>query len=496
MKIRTRLLVFLLPTIILSNLLIASLLSYHWYKEIYNNFQTHLTSNLTYLTSQVQKESSLSDEFWSESQRKKLAEPLLEPSKQLKSESHLSLSLIQILPSDPVKNLSISLPQQEESVSFQRKILSLNHGPLNETTSVYDFKSSEHLPYFTKKVHITPIYESKQGQKIMSGYAPIFDKTGNVIALLSADASAAPISEKLQEKLLLIALSTGLTIALVVIFLWVVASKISRPVQKLGGSALAIAAGQYGNKVQVKGPKEIVELANTLNTMSECLNENINRLKENSLLRERMYGEYECAMLLQHLILQRMIEECKSDAIAVKAITLFSENPRGLLLDLPKTEKNPLLQIHLVEAKETGFEGIYELLTQYKLSKETASKELDEMFPSIQVSIDTQKPSFIYSSNRFTMPIVWSMKTNSIVENLHGEIELQSGDFFFLFNQTCLKLCGNHKKIQDLVSKILKYFAEEGLDTCVNMLQKELAFLVKKKDPEEDVHLICFQMLI
>lgn len=506
MKIRTRLLVFLLPTIICSNLLIASLLSYHWYKEIYNNFQTHLTSSLIHLTSQIQKESLLfSDEHWSESQKKKLAEPLFEQSKQMKGESALSLALIQILPSDPKNPVLFALPQEpgsspvsllEESVSFQRKALALNQNSMIETSSQYDFHSSEHLPYFTKKVHLTSLYDSEQGQKIMSGYAPIFNKGGNVIALLAADASAAPIAQKLQEKLLLIALSTGLTIALVVIFLWIVASKISRPVQKLGGAALAIAAGQYGDKIQVKGPKEIVELANTLNTMSECLYENINRLKENSLLRERMYGEYECAMLLQHLLLQKMIEECKSDAIAVKAIILFSENPRGLLLDLPKTEKNPLLQIHLVEAKETGFEGIYELLTQYKLSKETAAKELDETFPSLHVSIDTQKSSFIYSSNRFTVPILWSMKTNSIVENLHGEIEVQSGDFFFLFNQTCLKLCGNHKKIQDLISKILKYFAEEGLDTCVAMLQKELTFLVKKKDPEEDVHLICFQVLI
>ncbi len=317
------------------------------------------------------------------------------------------------------------------------------------------------------------------------------DQTGSAAVLWEA-----PLSQKLHEKLFLVIVSVAVSIALVVILLWIVANKISRSVQKLGGSALAIAAGQYGGRIQGSGPKEIVDLANTLNTMSECLHENINRLKENSFLRERMYGEYECAMLLQHLMLQKMIDECKSDAVAVKSITFFSENPRGLLLDLPKTEKNPLLQIHLVEAKETGFEGMYELLTQYKLSKETVAKDLDETFPSLHVTIDSQKASLTYSSNHFTAPILWSMKQRSIVENLQGDVELQTGDFFFLFNQSCVKLCDNHKKIQDLISKILKYFAEEGLDTCAAMLQKELAFLVKKKDPEEDIHLVCFQALI
>ena len=63
--------------------------------------------------------------------------------------------------------------------------------------------------------------------------------------------------------------------------------------------------------------------------MSECLLENINRLTDNSLLRERMYGEYECSMLLQHMMLQKNIDDCSSDAVAVTSITFFSESPRG-----------------------------------------------------------------------------------------------------------------------------------------------------------------------
>lgn len=442
MKIRTRLLVFLLPAIIISNLLIASFFSYYWYREIYTNYRTQLSTSISSLASLLQRETNG------------------KPTSELKLQDYLK-----------------EIPN---TIAF----------------SSLSIQNDLPLLYNLKNVHITSIYKSKQGQKIMSGYAPIFDSSGKTIAVLSAEVSASPIEERLHEKFFLIFLSTSFTIALTTLFLWVFASKISRPIQRLGGSALAIAAGQYGDKIQVKGPKEIIELANTLNTMSECLHENINRLKENSLLRERMYGEYECAMLLQHLMLQKMIDDCHSDAIAVKSITFFSENPRGLLLDLPKKENASPLSIHLIEAKEVGFEGMYELLTQYKLSKGAKLPELDETFPSLHVSIDLSQLKLKFTSNHFTLPIIWSLQHQAILENDSKEISLSSGDFFFLFNEACSKLCGGQKKIHDLISKILKYFAEEGLEICVKMIHKELAFLVKKKDPDEDIHFISFQVLI
>lgn len=442
MKIRTRLLVFLLPAIIFSNLLIASFFSYYWYREIYTNYRTQLTTSLTNLASHLQREAEGKD----------------------------------------LSNLKVQeyLKEIPTSISF----------------SDLRIQNEQPIFYNLKNVHITSIYKADHGQKIMSGYAPLFDSKGKTIGVLSAQVSAGPIQDRLHDIFFIIFLSTGFTIALTTLFLWVFASKISRPIQKLGGSALAIAAGQYGDKIQARGPKEIIELANTLNTMSECLHENINRLKENSLLRERMYGEYECAMLLQHLMLQKMIDDCHSDAIAVKAITFFSENPRGLLLDLPKRENVSSLSIHLIEAKEVGFEGMYELLTQYKLSKGAKLPELDESFPSMHVSIDLTHLKIFYSSNHFTLPIIWSLQQQAILENGSKEASLSSGDFFFLFNEACSKMCGGQKKIQDLISKILKYFAEEGLETCVKMIQKELAFLVKKKDPDEDIHFISFQLLV
>jgi len=421
MKIRTRLLLFLLPTLIGSIALVSTLLAYNWYGEIVEGFRTRLKSAVV----------SAAIMNLPEEQLQRLREPL-------------SVTALYIVPIHSPKIASIP-----------------------------------------KDVHITPIYKSENGEKLMTGYAPIFDQNGHLMALMAADINVNLIDKKFQESLFLIIFSSGFTILMMVLTLFFIANKISGPVQKLNNSALAIAAGQYGESVDVTEPKEIADLANTLNTMSECLHENINRLKENSLLRERMYGEYECAMLLQHMMLQKNIDDCRSDAVAVKSITFFSESPRGFLLDFPKGERADLFQIHLAEAEEEGFEGMYQLLTQYKLSKEShthTSLSLDQAASLLQI----KGPH---------LPLFWSLDERKFLESSDGSLKVDSGDYLFLFNQGLLRFYKGHQKVSELLSKVLKVFASDGLETTSNMLQKELAFATKRKDLEEDIHLLCFQIL-
>lgn len=291
--------------------------------------------------------------------------------------------------------------------------------------------------------------------------------------------------QKFHISLFIIILCAALAILLMIASLFIIANKISKPVQKLNNSALAIAAGQYGESIRVQGPKEIVELANTLNTMSECLHENINRLKENSLLRERMYGEYECAMLLQHMMLQKNIDDCRSDAVAVKSITFFSESPRGLLLDFPKPEQKDHFQIHMAEAEEEGFEGMYELLTQYKISRENP-KHLSLLYDRTRSQLLCRGPR---------LPLFWSLDNGRFIEPHENVIKLESGDFFFLFNRGLIHFYKEPQRVADLLAKVLKLFASDGLETTTAMLQKELTFATKRKELSEDIHLLCFQVL-
>lgn len=433
MKIRTRFLLFLLPLVIGSIAFVSSLLAYNWYTEIKDAFKSRLKSTVITTASLIDPRDIDQLDF-----TKDLSEKL----KSLEKE--LAISKLYFL---PMHSHKMDLP-------------------------------SNHL-------HISSVYRSESGEKIMTGYSPLFDLKGRLVGHVAADINVHLIDAKFKESLLLIILSSGLTILVMIGTLFMIANKISKPIQKLNHSALALAAGQYGESIPSEGPKEIVELANTLNIMSECLLENINRLKENAVYRERMYGEYECAMMLQHLMLQKNIDDCRSDAVSIRPITFFSENPRGILLDFPKAKNINLFHIHLAEALEEGFEGMYNLLIESRQPNDLQTRmhlTLDRLDSTVTV-LGTEKP------------ILWSLQKKKFTQFSKEKAEVDVGDFIFVLNQGTRKFYKSEKNILDLLEKVLNIFAQEGLETVVKMLQKEISFYVKRKDPQEDIHLLCFQIL-
>ncbi|MBI5272663.1 MAG: HAMP domain-containing protein [Chlamydiia bacterium] len=431
MKIRTRLLLFLLPILIGGITLISLLLAYNWHGAIIDSFTTRLRAAV--------------------------------------------VSTATLVSHEKLKNPRVATPHELAFIRNELEISNLHIIPIDSPT----------MATLPKEVHITPIYQGSQG-KVMTGYAPIYDAHGNLLGLMAADVSVGQIDKKFQETLLLILCSASCTILVVVATLYFIANKISRPVQKLNNSALAIAAGHYGGSIQAEGPKEIAELANTLNTMSECLHENINRLKENSLFRERSYGEYECSMLLQHLMLQKNIDDCRSDAIAIKSITFFSENPRGLLLDFPKAQAPQHFLIHMEEAEEEGFEGMYQLLTRYKHFTESSTHT------SLLLNTDASTLQW----NGAQIPLIWSLEDSKFYEATTAAISIQSGDFFFLFNRGFVKLMRTPQRTADLLCKVLKIFSRDGLETVAAMIHKEIGFAIKRRDLDDDIHILCFQVLI
>lgn len=434
MKIKTRFLLFLLPTLIGSIAFVSILLSYNGYKEIVESFKARLKAAV------------------------------------------VTTSLL----IDPVE-----LEKRYQSPEFLKNTLGILEQELMVSNLYFLPIHSPSIASISKNLHITPIYKSPAGEKLMTGYAPIYDSQGHLMGLMAADINVNLIDEKFRESLILVMLSAGFTILAMIATLFMIANKISRPIQKLNNSALALAAGQYGESIPLEGPKEIAELSNTLNIMSECLLENINRLKENALLRERMYGEYECAMLLQHLMLQKNIDHCRSEAVAIKAITFFSETPQGLLLHFPKTNSPHLFQIHLAEAIEEGFEGMYELLTQSKTSKDIQT--------STSLTLDLTASTLLTKGP--VKPFIWSMSKKTFAPLDSPLTKVQSGDLFFLYNQGMSSFYKNLSTISNLLTKVLKVFAQDGLETVASMLQKEISFLTKRKELKEDIHLLCFQIL-
>lgn len=428
---------------------ITSILSYNWYKEIVNNFKIRIKSAVvcaSYMLPLDKIKKELSDEH-----------PRITISNEFyKSiQKELKISDIYILKDVPPK---------------VKKYFRIHESP-------------------NKVVLFTPAYTHKN--KVISVIIPLHDN-GAVIGYMGAEISTAPINNKIQKDLLIIIIGSIIMIICMIFSLLIIAKKIVKPIKKINNSALSIAAGQYGERITVQGPKELKDLSLTLNTMSECLLENINRLKENSLIREKTYGEYECAMLLQNHMLQKVIDECQSDNFIIKPISLYSAEPKGLLLDFPKISSGKT-EIKLLEAQEAGFEEMYSLLTEYRLCQKNDGKVLNEDYPSLKISID--KPSNIlkFFPHNFPSPFIWLNKEKKFVSR--NNLKLDPGNFIIIYNRGLLTFFQNNQQLKDFFTRIFKFFADEGLITCTEMIQKELLIVTKRKNIEKDIHLLCLQIL-
>ncbi len=295
--------------------------------------------------------------------------------------------------------------------------------------------------------------------------------------------------------LIIIALAI-LSVTLILSNAFMIANNVSKPISQLKGAALTIAAGQYGERVTVNGPLEIIELANTFNTMSECLQEKVSHLQENSLLRERLFGEHECARLLQYHMLQNAVEKSAaslSDALCiVKAIHMHATQPHGVLLKIGNDEKKNF-NISLSEVSEKGFLPMYQLVADHEKTV------VSEGVSSLQLELKKQQKSekcklHYHVQGEASLPIVWSRSEKAIIKPQNAFYTLEEGDLFFLYNQGLTKVLVHPQRIQDWFTKVLRHFATDSLDTCATILNKNLMFLARQRHVDRDIHIVCFQV--
>lgn len=156
----------------------------------------------------------------------------------------------------------------------------------------------------------------------------------------------------------LLAISAAAIILLsVILIVFLVADHMSQMVRKLNQAALEIAAGNYETDIQVEGPKEIIELAHTLRTMSECLVEQMSRLRETSLIRERMYGEYECSLLLQYYMLEKVIEEFHHSHVRLRLISLPLFIPQKRVITQDRSSLSQRFEFHISGKRRRRISG-------------------------------------------------------------------------------------------------------------------------------------------
>jgi HAMP domain-containing protein len=294
------------------------------------------------------------------------------------------------------------------------------------------------------------------------------------------------VDVNLHNALGIILICSGIIICLVTISIVLIANKISEPVEELKTAALSLAAGEYGEKIHVEGPKEIVELANTLNTLSECLQENISRLKESSLARERMYGEYECSLLLQHHMLQMVIDEYSNDRLSLKILKVASSRiPQGIFLKL-NDEADGTTRIDWIEARQPGFTGIYDLLVHNE-----KFEQFD--FPYITAFIDF-KGTFAFKNERMDPPLIWDSRLAAFRDGPKN-VGIHEGDLIFFFNRYFAQQFQHERQIQDWFGKVLRHFGSESLDAITNILYNELNFLNNKDHVDQDMYILCLKIV-
>jgi HAMP domain-containing protein len=121
------------------------------------------------------------------------------------------------------------------------------------------------------KVHLSEIRAWDQWGLLKSGFAPICDASGRAVAMAGADVDISTIRGKTGEALAHVGLTSVLALLAALVVALRVARSLTRPIAEVKEAALQVAAGQYGHRIAVERPRELAELANSFNAMSETL---------------------------------------------------------------------------------------------------------------------------------------------------------------------------------------------------------------------------------
>lgn len=141
-------------------------------------------------------------------------------------------------------------------------------------------------PYLKKNfdsidsVHVEKkVYTDRWGTWL-TGYAPIFNKSKNIVAILGLDISLEKIEKQQKHFLVQASLYFLLAMSLSVIVGYFLGKKIAGPVVELKNVAIHIAGGELDTEIPIKGYLETCELADSLSNMTSMLRGLISTLED------------------------------------------------------------------------------------------------------------------------------------------------------------------------------------------------------------------------
>jgi len=497
MTIRTRLLLLLLPSMIAFITAVSVFLYFHWTNNIIEGVKSNLQTVVTSCAQIIDPD----DHNWIDQHRtnrniiesptyKRYQRLLYQIKSNLPIASLYTVKIKPVQKGEPVlldEKIGIENPVFDgvDVTNAYRQVFVIDASaqpPFDDVVLSYpgdmDFsESGEHALYYTKKVMVTAVYKARKCQKKMiTAYAPIIDNGGHVTALVGADTTTDLLDSELYRAMIIMIGGGATTILLVIAGALFVAKKIGKPITNLNESALAIASGDYGKRAAVSGPKELADLANTLNTMSECMEEHLARVKENALLKERLYGEYECSKLLQYHMFGKVIEKCSNAAIIIRVATATAMTEiHGRKLKIE--DKDAQTTITLQETTSPGFHNLYLLATSNH-----------KPFPQCTITIDTDN-NLHTTAQEMPRPMHWK-SMECCLNTATESCKVHPKDFILIPNLGLTKLFNTDEEMVQWIAKILRHFATEGIDPLMAMLQAEIDLLAKDHHLQHDAVLL------
>jgi adenylate cyclase len=174
-------------------------------------------------------------------------------------------------------------------------------------------------------------YEDEWGWSL-SGYAPIFDRSGRSVGLLGIDMSITQVASKLKKIKEAGILSLALTTLLACILTFFFSRKVVKPVKSLQTAFRRVAAGDYNVVLEPASKDEIGDLVNRFNLL-------VGELKEKALMKSN-FGKIVPPEIVERMLASDFTRESEVVRVTVlfcdlRGFTAMSENlPPSMLVGL------------------------------------------------------------------------------------------------------------------------------------------------------------------
>ncbi|MEW6725846.1 ATP-binding protein [Desulforudis sp. 1088] len=122
-------------------------------------------------------------------------------------------------------------------------------------------------------------FNPRLNQTVLSVAVPVVhgSETVGAVVLYTPVADLAPVTSAVRK----VSFQAALVAVCLAVFLGLFLSRsLSRPLKEMSRASLAMAAGDFSQRVSVKGPEEIVRLAANINDLAANLDRNVNALAE------------------------------------------------------------------------------------------------------------------------------------------------------------------------------------------------------------------------